>query len=205
MQVSSQVRFLHNQTVLEDNRKLCDYPLPEGAVISALFEPDVDINVEVNYGLEVHRLTVTNAASVKTLKVQMSDVMKFGKALEKLEIRLGDIKLEDPMPLHFYGIKDGVTLNIHKPYISVTIENNQGATLFWRVYRKDTIREVKAKLATVKWKSKIRFHSCNTSTKPSKERQSSGSGFDEIRGLDEERSVEGMRLYLMSEEKGFSE
>ena len=64
---------------------------------------------------------------------------------------------------------------------------------------------MKAKLATAKWMSKTRFHLYNTATNTSKQRQSSGSGFDEIRGLDNEMSVEGMRLYLISEDKGFSE
>ena len=35
--VTSQVRLLQGQTVLEDDRKLCEYLLPEGATISALF------------------------------------------------------------------------------------------------------------------------------------------------------------------------
>ena len=148
---------------------------------------------------------MSNVTSVMAIKVHICDVMSCGVAPERLEIRLADITLDDPMPLHFYGIKNGSTLNIFKPYVNVTIENNQGATLFWHLYRKDTIREVKAKLATAKWMSKIRFHLYNTTTNTSKERQSSGSGFDEIRGLDDEMSVEGMRLYLISEEKSFKE
>ena len=134
--MSSQVRLLQGQTVLEDDRKLCDYSLPEGATISALFEPDVDINIDVSTGLEVHNITVSNATSVKAIKVHICDVMSCGVASERLEIRLADITLDDPMPLHFYGIKDGSTLKILKPYVNVTIENNQGATLFWRLSRK---------------------------------------------------------------------
>ena len=67
---------------------------------------------------------------------------------------------------------------------------------------------MKSKLATAKWMSKIQFHlynTYNTTTHTSKQRQSSGSGFDEIRCLDNEMSVEGMGLYLISEDKGFRE
>ena len=97
----SQVRLLQGQTVLEDDRKLSQYSLPEGATISALFEPDVDINIEVNTGPQVHNLTVSNAKSIKALKVQISGVMSCGVAPERLEIILGDVTLEDLMPLHF--------------------------------------------------------------------------------------------------------
>ena len=134
--MTSQVRLLQGQTVLEDDRKLCEYSLPEGVTISALFEPDVDINIEVSIGLEIHNLALSNSTSIMALKVQICDLMIFAVAPERLEVRLGNVKLEDEMPLHFYEIKNGSTLNILKPYVSVTIENNQGATLFWRLYRK---------------------------------------------------------------------
>ena len=204
--MTGQVRLLQGQTVLEDDRKLSQYSLPEGATISALFEPDVDINIEVSTGPQSHKFSVSNSTSVMALKFQIGDLMIFGVAPERLEIRLGDIVLDDPMPLHFYEIKNGSTLNIFKPYVSVTIENNQGATLFWRLSRNDTIREVKAKLATAKWKSKTRFHFYNTSTNTRKGYKSNQSEFDEIRAVDDgEISVEGMRLYLISENKGFKE
>ena len=54
--MSSKVRLLQGQTVLEDDRKLCEYSLPEGATISALFEPDVNISIDVSIGLEVQCL-----------------------------------------------------------------------------------------------------------------------------------------------------
>ena len=53
------------------------------------------------------------------------------------------------MPLHFYGVNKNTRLDALKPDPGVTIENNHGATLYWRLWRKDTIREVKNKLATV--------------------------------------------------------
>ena len=133
---------------MRDDRKLCEYSIPEGAMISALFEPDVDIDIEVSIINQRQKLPVSNATSVMALKVQVCDVMKCGVAPEKLEIRLGDVTLEDPMPLHFYGIKNGSTLNILKPYVTVSIEDNHGDVICKRLNRKDTIREVKVKLSS---------------------------------------------------------
>ena len=146
--VMSQVRLLlQDETVLDDDRKLCEYSLPEGTTISALSESDVDINIEISIGLELHKLTVSNSTSVMALKVKICGLMKCDVAPERLEIRLGDIMLEDPMPLHFYGIGDGSTLALLKPYICATIVNNHGTEIFWRLERKDSIKEFKAKLA----------------------------------------------------------
>ena len=69
--MTSQVRFLHNQIVFEDDRKLCEYSLPEGATISALFEPDVNISIDVSTSLELHNITITNATSVMAIKVHI--------------------------------------------------------------------------------------------------------------------------------------
>ena len=132
---------------MEDDRKLCEYSLPEGAVISALFEPDVDITVEVSSRHQVQNFSVSNATPVMALKDQIHGVMKCGMASERLEIRLGDVTLEDMMPLHFYGIKEGSKLDLIKPHIRVMVENNHGDLICWRLDRKDTIAEVKVKLA----------------------------------------------------------
>ena len=67
----------------------------------------------------------------------------------KLEIRLGDVTLEDQMPLHFYEIMNGSKLKVIKRYVDVTIMNNKGTEIFWRLKSRDTIKEVKAKLAVV--------------------------------------------------------
>ena len=146
--VMSQVRLLlQDETVLDDDRKLCEYSLPETTTISALSESDVNINIEISIGLELHKLTVSNSTSVMALKVKICGVVKCDVAPGRLEISLGDITLEDPMPLHFYGIKDGSTLALLKPYICATIVNNHGTEIFWRLERKDSIKEFKAKLA----------------------------------------------------------
>ena len=127
---------------------MCEYSLPEGTTISALFEPDVDINIEVSTRHQTQELTVSNTTSVMVLKVQISGVMRCGVAPESLEIRLGEVTLEDPMPLHSYGVKDGSRLDIIRPYVGVFVENNKGDKIFWHLKRKDTIAEVKIKLAT---------------------------------------------------------
>ena len=133
---------------MRDNRKLSEYSIPEGATISALFEPDVDINIEVNIGHKTQKLTVPNSTSAMALKVQISGIMRGGVAPEKLEIRLGDVTLEDSMPLHFYGVKNGSTLSILKPYVIVSVEDNHGDIICKRLNRKDTIQEVKVKLSS---------------------------------------------------------
>ena len=139
-EVTSQMRLFQGLTVLEDDRKLSDYSLPEGTTISALFEPDVDINIEVSTGQKVHKLIVSNATSIMTFKDQICDTNFHGPAPEKLEVSLGDVTLEDPMPLHFYGIVDGSRLDIVRPYVNVMIQNSRGGFLHWRLHRKDTIK-----------------------------------------------------------------
>ena len=163
---------------MEDDRKLCEYSLPEGAVISALFEPNVDITVEVKGHQQTKKLTLSNATSIKVLKAQISGVMKCDVAPEKLELKFDEATLEDPMPLHFYGIQEASKLEVFKPYVNVTIENNKGNEIYWRLYRKDTIAEVKVKL-------------------PMK-----SMGTEE---LDDDAKVEQLRLYLVSDGQKFDE
>ena len=88
---TSAVRLLHAQAPMEDDWKLCEYSLPEGTTISVLFEPDVDINIEVSTCHQMQKLTASNATSVMELKVQICGIMKCGISPEKLEIRLGDV------------------------------------------------------------------------------------------------------------------
>ena len=132
---------------MEHDRKLCEYSLPEGTTISVLFEMDVYINIEVSTRHQTQKFTVSNTTSVMELKVQLGGVMKCGVAPERLDIRLGKVTLENPMPLHFYGIKDGSKLEAVKPYINVMVETNHGTEIYWCLDRKDTIREVKEELA----------------------------------------------------------
>ena len=189
--MTSQVRLLQGQTVLDDDRKLCEYSIPEGATISALFEPDVDINIDVKTGHQRQKFTVSNATSVMAFKAQISGVMSCGVAPGRLEVRLGDTTLEDLMPLHFYGVRNGSILSILKSYVSVTIENNYGSNLFWRLNRKDTIKQVKVKLAQSSSQMKFDVNY-----------NESGS-IHEIRGF-QDAGAEGMRLYLITEDQMFS-
>ena len=132
---------------MEDDQKLCEYSLPEGATISALFEPDADVDIEVIMGNQTQKLTVSNATSVMALKVRVCGIFKCSISPEKVEIRLEDVPLEDPMPLHFYGVKEGSRLRLIKPYVRVRVENNKGVFIHWRLDRKDAIKEVKVELA----------------------------------------------------------
>ena len=202
--VTSQVRLLQDQTILEDYRKLSDYSLQEGATISALFEPDVDINIDVSTGFLKQTFSISNTTSVKALKDKVCSVMRCGLAPEKLEIRLGDVTLEDPMPLHFCGIKDGSKVDVLKPYANVKIQNNKGAAIYWRLDRKDTINEVKVKLATAQSNIPMRFYLYSSYPYNYDEITSasaSGPAFNEIRGLQEcSMSVAGMRLYNMKDD-----
>ena len=191
--VTSQVRLLQGKTVLEDDWRLGEYSLTEGAMISALFEPDVKINVEVSMGFQLHQLTVSNSMSIMALKSQICGVMRCGVAPDKLEIRLGDVTLEDPMLLYFYGIKNGSKLNVLKPYVNVTVMNNKGTEIFWRLNRKDSIKEIKAKLATVQASSsKFSFNQINNFIY--------GDYFP-----DDRTSPDSSRLYFVAEGQHFVE
>ena len=137
------MHLLHAQVPMRDDQKLSEYSIPDGSTISALFEPDVDMNIDASIGHNTQKLTVSNSTSIMALKVQISGIMRCGMAPEKLEIKLGDITLEDSMPLHFYGIKDGSTLGVLKPYITVSIEDNHGDVIYKRLNQNDTIKEIK--------------------------------------------------------------
>ena len=181
------MRLLHAQAPMENDRKLCEYSLPEGATISALFEPDVNINIEVSTHHERQKLKVSNTTSVKALKVQISGVMRCYVAPEKLEIRLGDITLEDLMPLHFYGVQNGTKLELLKPYVGVMIENNFGHKIYWRLKRKDFIKDVKVKVA---------------STQKSLTPESVSQDEIDKGGI---INAEGLRIYLVTNGSNFNE
>ena len=166
-------------------------------MISALFEPDVDINIEVSFGYQIQHLTVSNTSSIMGLKDHIFGIVKCDVVPQKLEIRLGDVTLEDQMPLHFYEIMNGSKLNILKPYVNVTIMNNKG-TEIWRVNRKDTIQEVKAKLATVQNSSGSRRSFSCLQYGARFNGQISGGYFPDS-GI----SAEASRLYFVAEGQNF--
>ena len=144
--VTSQVRLLQGKTVLQDDSKLSEYNIEDGAVISALFEPDVDVNIEVSTGHQTYHLVLPNSTSVMALKLQLCDLIKWGIAAEEIDLLSEDIQLENDLPIHYYGIKSGSKLTILRPYISVTIEDNHGDVLYRRISRRETIREIKSQL-----------------------------------------------------------
>ena len=121
-----------------------------------------------------------------------------GVAPERLEIRLEDVTLEDQMPLHFYRIKNGSKLDAIKPYVEATIQNNHGATLYWRLERKDTIKEVKSELAAAQSSSPMRFHFYQPkSYQPNITIRAHVSYCNEIRGYQAAGMIpKSMRLYF---------
>ena len=190
--VTSQVRLLQGQTVLEDDRKLCEYSLPEGATISALFEPDVDVEIKINMGPKVWRLKVSNATSIMALKVRIcSGIIP----PERLEVRLVDIILEEGMPLHFYDITEGSLLMLLKSYVGVRIENNHGTVVYWWINRKETIREVKAKLATIKSSDASSERAFSFSQQGTQFNGQVSGGHPDVDGMD----IDGIRLYLVAD------
>ena len=194
---TSQVRLLHGQIVLEDDRKLCEYSLLEGATISALFEPDVDVEIKINMGPKVWRIKVSNATSIMALKVRICSGIKCGIPPERLEVRLGDTILEDAMPLHFYSITEGSLLMLLKSYVGVRIENNHGTVVYWRINRKETIKEVKAKLATIKSSDASSERKFSFSQQGTQFNGQVSGGHPNDDGMD----VDGMRLYLVVDGK----
>ena len=92
------------------------------------------------------------------------------------------------MPLHFYGIEDGSSLELLKPYIGLTIENNFGNKIYWRLKRKDLIKDAKVKVAlTEKYIKKDH-----------------GFSYDEI-NKDSIITAEGLRIYLVTDDLNFNE
>ena len=84
-----------------------------------------------------------------------------------------------------------------KPYVGVRIENNHGTVVYWRINRKETIREVKAKLTTIKssYASSDREFSFSQQGTQFNGQVSGGHPNDD--GID----VDGMRLYLVLDGK----
>ena len=142
------VRLLYGKQIMDDDRQLGEYSVPDGTVISVLFEPDVDINVKVASGPQSYQLVVPNSTIVMALKVHVFEVAKCGVAPDKMQIMFGDIPLENALPLHYFGITNGSKLTVLKPYITVSIEDNHGDVLCKRLSKKDTIAEVKVKLSS---------------------------------------------------------
>ena len=123
------MRLLHAQMPMQDDQKLCEYSLPEGATINALFEPDVDINIEVSTHYQMQKLTVSDATLVNALKVKICGITRNVTAPGNLKVRFGNITLKDPVPLHFYGIVDGSKIENIWPYLNVMVETNFGQSI----------------------------------------------------------------------------
>ena len=195
--VTSKARLLQGRPVLEDDRKLCEYSLPEGATISALFKPDVDVEIKIKVGPKVWRIKVCNATSIMAVKFRICSGIKCGIPPERLEVRLGDTILEDALPLHFYSITEGSVLMLLKPYVGVRIENNHGTVVYWRINRKETIREVKAKLVTIKSSDASSKRVFSFSQQGTKFNGQVAGGHPDVDGMD----VDGMRFYLVVDGK----
>ena len=107
------------------------------------------------------------------------------------------------------GSRTRSTLNILKPYVGVTIENNHGTEIFWRLHRKDTIKEAKTKLAMVHYSNKMRFYLYRHSPDgpgTARKVRGDGSSFTEMTGYEEGgMSIDGMRLYLITGDRNFNE
>ena len=91
--MTSQVRLLQGQTVLQDDWKLAEYNIQDGATISALFEPDVDINIEVSTGQHTQQHVVSNSTSVMALKLLVSDATGCGIVPDKMQLMFEEEKL----------------------------------------------------------------------------------------------------------------
>ena len=150
-------------------------------------------------GQEMHSIMVSNAMSVKELNGNISVIMTSVNASPRLDVRLGEVTLEDWMPLHFSGIMAGSKIQVLNPYVGVTILNNHGTEIFWRLERKDSIKEVKAKLTRAQSSAPMTFYLCYGITE--KENK-----IDERRGFQHGGlSAEGIRLYFITEGKYFNE
>ena len=108
------------------------------------------------------------------------------------------------MLLHFYGVQNGTKLDALKPYVNVKIQNNKGAVIYWRLERKEVIKEVKIKLAAAKSLVPIRFtlyYNYLYDQGIPQADKSNQSYFNEIRGIQEGRESEaGMRLYIIKDD-----
>ena len=171
-------------------------------MISALFEPEVDINVEVSTACLTKKLSLSNATPVMTLKSQICNAFKYAVQFKTMQLRFGGEILNQNLPIHFYGIIDSCQLEVVKPYIGVKIENNHGNAIYWRLHKKETIKEVKVRLASAKSASsmatrKLRHH----------EEYSDYGDSDKI--VSEVKidgvSAEGTCLYIITEDRFFKE
>ena len=192
--VTRQVRLLQGQTVFQDDRKLSEYNIQDGAVISALFEPNLDVNIEVSTGHHVHHFTVSHSTSVLALKKQVSGVNP-----EKLDLRLGDTQLENNLPLHYYGIENGSKLTVVKPYVTVTVEDNYGSKIYKRIDRKDTINLVKMKLSRMSEPSSAEPGNMSYSVYSTDE-----DGL-RVKSVIKHRNIADLRLYRVTAEEDYIE
>ena len=131
------------------------------------------------------------------VKIRICTGIKCGIPPGRLEVRLGDTILEEVMPLHFYSINEGSLLMLLKPYVGVRIENNHGTVVYWRINRKETIREVKAKLATIKSSDASSERAFSFSQKGTQFNGQVSGGHPNDDGMD----VDWMRLYLVVDGK----
>ena len=141
------------------------------------------------------------------LRAQICDVFKHAVQLETMKLRWRDEIVDQNLPLHFYGITDGSKLEVIRPYVGVRIENNHGNKIYWRLYKKDTIKEVKVKLASGKSASSMdtkrtfSFHTFSNFESSMVEGRGEISNVENTVGV----SVEGTYLYLITKDRRFNE
>ena len=153
--ISGPVRLLKGQKVLPDDSALEEQGIKDGSTVNILIEPEQCISVKVNCGPKIYTKEITNAMTVKELKIELitSNEVAFHFyefELAKVVSTGGIVVLDDDVPLHYNGVQTDTNIIVLPSHIMINILNVNGEYISKRVAKHKTIRQLKADILHTK-------------------------------------------------------
>ncbi len=150
LDVTVEIRLLHGQTLLADDRTIHEAHLIDGGKLHMVLEPAKDIKITFKLPMKGERqLTLSNSLRVHQMLQELANKKLLSGILKQQTVMLGDEQLEMNMPLHVYNIdRQDRKLTILPPSIGLSIIDEYNDSIYLNVNTKlDTILDLKRKIA----------------------------------------------------------
>ena len=147
--ITGAVRLLKGQDVLPDGSTLDEHGIIDGSTVNIVIEPDKEINLKIRFGPESFSRKLKRSRSVRYLKQRMINAEQVALVQEDFDlVQISDAKkkivLEASLPLHYYGLTDGVVLEARLAFLRLNLEQ-VGTDIQWtrKTSRSATVKELK--------------------------------------------------------------
>ena len=151
--ITGAVGLLKGQEVLPDGNTLEEHGIIDGSTFNIIIEPDKEINLKIRFGPESFSRKLKRSRSVRYLKQRMINAEQVALVQEDFDlVQISDAKkkivLEASLPLHYYGLTDGVVLEARLAFLRLNIEQI-GTKISWtrQTSRRATVNELKCIIA----------------------------------------------------------